>query len=475
MATAKLSLTVTRTSYSIANNTSAVKASLYFYGNGVSWSNYQEPGTLTIDGTKYSFTDTFTKSTSAQLLYSKSKTVTHKSDGTKSITVKGTFSPTHTSAVTNLSTSKTVTLGTIPRKSDVSVSRTSIPADGATTMTVTATKKSSSFTDTIVVKLGSSYSKTVSSGVAFTIPATWCNAIGSTSTSATAVITVTTKSGSTTIGSTTKNLTITVPATSAFLPTVTQSISEGVSNITSKFGAVYLKGQSKVKVTASGSGKYGATISSYSTTIAGLGTYSGSSFTSGLLNTTGSVAITTTVKDSRGRSGSKTSYITVANYSAPGISSVNAYLCNSSGTKDPNGTYAKVTVTGRIQSVLVGGSEKNTKTVTVQYKADTASSWTTVPSSSLTTSGTTSFTITSSPISGFNPNNSYSFRAVVSDKLYTSDYVTMRLSTICISRLAGGKGVTLFKEATEEGFWVGDIDYTLSDADYNELLDLLGG
>ena len=44
-----------------------------------------------------------------------------------------------------------------------------------------------------------------------------------------------------------------------------------------------------------------------------------------------------------------------------------------------------------------------------------------------------------------------------------------------ISRLAGGKGVTLFKEATEEGFWVGDIDYTITDDEYDELLSLLGG
>ena len=190
MATAKIALTVSESNVSTANNTSKVTAKLYYYGNGVSWSNYQEPGSITIDGTTYSFTDTFTTSTSAQLLATKSKTVKHNSDGSKTITVKGMFNGTHSSAVGKLTTSKTVTLTTIARKSSVSMSRTSIPADGATTMTVTATKKSSSFTDTIVVKLGSSYSKTVSSGVAFTIPATWCNAIGSTSTSATATVTV---------------------------------------------------------------------------------------------------------------------------------------------------------------------------------------------------------------------------------------------------------------------------------------------
>ena len=464
MATAKIALTVSESNVSTANNTSKVTAKLYYYGNGVSWSNYQEPGSITIDGTTYSFTDTFTTSTSAQLLATKSKTVKHNSDGSKTITVKGMFNGTHSSAVGKLTTSKTVTLTTIARKSSVSMSRTSIPADGATTMTVTATKKSSSFTDTIVVKLGSSYSKTVSSGVAFTIPATWCNAIGSTSTSATATVTVTTKSGSTVIGSTTKNLTITVPATSAFLPTVSQSISDATS-IYSTFSR-YLKGQSKLKVTASGSGKYGATISSYSTTIAGLGTYSGSSFTSGLLNTTGSVAITTTVKDSRGRSGSKTTTISVTAYSPPGITSIDAYMCDAEGNKDPAGTCAYITVVGRTEAL-----SGNTRTVTIQYKDDTASSWTTVTSPTIT--GSPTFTATKL-VTGLDPSKSYTFQAKVADKLYSTDYKAIRLSAIPISVLAGGKGVKLFGEATEEGFWVGNIDYTISDDEFDELTSLLG-
>ena len=464
MATAKIALTVSESNVSTANNTSKVTAKLYYYGNGVSWSNYQEPGSITIDGTTYSFTDTFTTSTSAQLLATKSKTVKHNSDGSKTITVKGMFNGTHSSAVGKLTTSKTVKLTTIARKSDVSMSRTSIPADGATTMTVTATKKSSSFTDTIVVKLGSSYSKTVSSGVAFTIPATWCNAIGSASTSATATVTVTTKSGSTVIGSTTKNLTITVPATSAFLPTVSQSISDATS-IYSTFSR-YLKGQSKLKVTASGSGKYGATISSYSTTIAGLGTYSGSSFTSGLLNTTGSVAITTTVKDSRGRSGSKTTTISVTAYSPPGITSIDAYMCDAEGNKDPAGTCAYITVVGRTEAL-----SGNTRTVTIQYKDDVASSWTTVTSPTIT--GSSTFTATKL-VTGLDPSKSYTFQAKVADKLYSTDYKAIRLSAIPISVLAGGKGVKLFGEATDEGFWVGNIDYTITDDEFDELTSLLG-
>lgn len=92
----------------------------------------------------------------------------------------------------------------------------------------------------------------------------------------------------------------------------------------------------------------------------------------------------------------------------------------------------------------------------------------------LTYSGTWDFEA-SKIISGTNPATTYEFKATLTDKLESDGPKTTRTSVVCISRLAGGKGVTLFKEAEEEGFWVGDIDYTITDDEYDELLSLLGG
>ena len=63
---ARIELVLTESDVSIVNNTSKVTAKLYYYGNGVSYSGYQKTWKITIDGTTYSGTNTFTTSTSAQ-------------------------------------------------------------------------------------------------------------------------------------------------------------------------------------------------------------------------------------------------------------------------------------------------------------------------------------------------------------------------------------------------------------------------
>lgn len=55
------------------------------------------------------------------------------------------------------------------------------------------------------------------------------------------------------------------------------------------------------------------------------------------------------------------------------------------------------------------------------------------------------------------------------------DIVYKPTGEIPISLLAGGKGVRFFNEAENEGFWVNNIDYTISDDEYTELTALMGG
>ena len=454
---ARLLLVISESSVSIANNTSVVTAKLYYYGNGVSYNYNSKPGTIVIDGTSYSFSASFTKSTSAQLLATKSKTVTHNSNGAKTVSCSASY--TTGVSIGTLSTSASKALTTIPRVSDLSVNKSSIPADGTTTVTATATKKSSSFTDTIVVKLGS-YSKTVTSGTAFTIPASWINAIAGTS--ATATVTVTTKSGSTTIGTKSVNLTVTVPST--VVPSISSvTVAEAVTAVQSAFGSgVYVSSLSKLNVSISAAGVYGSTISSGKTTFDGI-TYDGASFQTAAISKAGTLSMSVTVTDSRGRTKTTTKNITVYGYSSPMITNVS---CVSSGTS------TIVTVDGVVSPVAVGSANKNTKTLTIGYKKSTAPAYggtttVTIPAASWTFSVSKTFAIDSRT-------TTYDFEAKLTDKLSTAtEHGTTGVPVI--SRLAGGKGVTLFKEATEEGFWVGDIDYTITDDEYDELLSLLGG
>ena len=69
---------------SIANNTTTITAKLYFI-NQYAISIGERTHTITIDGTAYSITSSAISTTGEHYLGSVSHTVTHSSDGTKSI------------------------------------------------------------------------------------------------------------------------------------------------------------------------------------------------------------------------------------------------------------------------------------------------------------------------------------------------------------------------------------------------------
>lgn len=384
--------------------------------------------------------------------------IDHSSDGTKTfaIEVTGWFY-----SYGNKSGRAAFTLTTIPRVSDLSLNKTSVPADGTTEITATAAKKSSSFTDTIAVTLGD-YSKTVTSGTAFTIPMNWINAISGTS--ATATVTVTTKSGSTTIGSKTANLTITVP--SSVKPTINEiDIAEAVSKVTSSFGSRFVKGLSQLNVAVDADGIYGSTIKSYSTTVDGVN-YIQQAFTSNVINAVGELAVKTKVTDSRGRSAELTKNITVIDYMPPVITSIDYYYCDSDGTRnDSAGTNTKVMIAYKAYPV----DGQNTKTMKLSYKkvTETAYSERTLTLSNWNGTVETIISNTASDVT-------YEYIAEITDKI-TSSQNTVMTGIIALSLLAGGKGARFFGEAENEGVWVDEIDYTLTEGQYDALMTLLDG
>ena len=101
-------------SVSIANNTSTVYATVKLY-NGYGSHSDGDPTwvTLYIDGTKYEATLNYWSGSPVTLI-SKSKTVTHGSDGTKNCSISATFNTNGTSTGT-VSASGTAVLTTIPR------------------------------------------------------------------------------------------------------------------------------------------------------------------------------------------------------------------------------------------------------------------------------------------------------------------------------------------------------------------------
>lgn len=403
-------------SQSEANNTSTVTAKVQLVSTGSSYtinSSASKSGSLTINGTKYSFTFTAALSgNQTKTIYTKTVTVAHNADGTKTcsfscsaginVTLSGTY-------YGNVTASGNGVFNTIARASTISSVTASVAINGTNAVTVNITRASSSFTHTVVFSFGS-YSKTttaVGTSTSYAIPTSWINAIPN-ATSGTAKVTVTTYSGSTKIGSAvSKNFTVTVPA--SVVPTFSSvAVADTTTNQTT-FGNM-VQSKSKPKFTITAVGAYGSTITAYKTVFEGK-TYTGATPTASAITGSGTVTAKITITDSRGRSASVDKSWTVVPYSAPKITSFQGFRCLANGTANYDGTYLNAAINYTISAV----NNKNTASYTLEYKQKSATTWTTLASGSAYTLKTN--IISAKEILGID--NSYDVRLSITDSFAT--------------------------------------------------------
>ena len=371
MATAHIKLVLSESDVDTANNTSKVTAKLYYHGNGVSWSNDKKTFKIRIDGTTYSGKDAFTTSTSAQLLGTKSKTVTHNSDGKKTVSVSASFAT--GVSIGTLTTSKSITLTTIARASTLTVANGTL----GTAQTLTINRVASGFTHKIKYAcgdvsgyiLGSSSATSPSTSVSWTPPLSLAeqNKKG-TSVSITFTLYTFNSDGAST-GSKSYTKTMAIPAS------VKPSLSIGVSDATgysATYGG-YVQSKSKVKVVPTATVSYGSAITAYQYTIAGK-TYSGSEITTDVLSTSGTISVYCKATDGRGRIAEAMQDITVLPYEAPSLAISKVYRSNADGTANSNGAYLTVVYSGSISSL----NSVNEATVTIKYKKSSDVSYTSV-------------------------------------------------------------------------------------------------
>lgn len=270
--------------------------------------------------------------------------ISHGSDGSKKLDCSGSFSISGSSYLSGGSIRCSIQLESIPRATKPTLSDSTVALGSEVTINISPAV--SSWTHNIYYRIGtgdwvrfatgvkSNYSWTVPLGIASSYP---------TATKGTITIGLNTYNGSAQIGGTqTVNLNITIPA--SVVPSVSAiAVSEAASGL-SNFG--YVQTKSKLKIVASASGSYSSSIRSYVYNI-------GSQSYSGLENTytmrevvrdSGTVAVTVTVTDSRGRTASKTVSITVLAYSPPQITHFECSRCgDANGSANANGQYLKVT------------------------------------------------------------------------------------------------------------------------------------
>lgn len=438
-----ISITITESGVNIPRNTSVVTVNVYYYGNGLSWNANSCPGTIYIDGASYSFSHSFTRSSGAQWLGSASRTVTHNNDGSKTVYCSASFN-TDVSLGT-LSTSGSATLTVIPRASDLSLSVNEVYADGSSEITAIATKKSSNFTDELVFKFGNR-SIDIESGVPFVIPIDWCNEMPNAE-HMDGVIEVTTSNGDTVIGSRTEKLTVKVPLN--IVPTIDEfTIKEAVQKVHDAFN-IYCEGLSKLDVKSKASAYYGATIKSYNAKVEDT-VYDSKEFISNILITNGELPITMTVTDSRGRKATATKKVTVYPYDPPSIYEL----------KFDQGKALTVMVKGFVDRVL----GNNTKTLIIKYKSIEDEDYISrvVPLDEWEFDVSTTINLDTSL--------TYEVVAELSDKI-TSAVSSAVTGIPVISRLAGGKGVTIGAEAEREGFVLSDgWDFLIEDDELEQRL-----
>ena len=447
----KLRFSWTAGTQNITNNYTPVNWKLQLISSNSSAnisSTVSKDWSVTVDGTTTSGTNTIGLSGGAtKTLASGSKNIYHSADGTKTFSysfsqeIGITYSGT---AIGTKSGSGSGTLNTIPRGSVLgTISEFTI----GNAMTIPITKYSSSFADTLEISVGGTLIKTVSgiannASVSFTT--TELNNIYNklpNATSGTFTFKLTTKSGTTTIGTSTKTVKGTI--NSNIKPSISSvSLVEGTSGLASQFGA-YIQNKSTIKGTVTATAGSGSSIDSYKIVINGA-TYTSASFTTGVLKTSGSNSYTVTVTDKRGRTTSTTGTFSVTAYTSPTISSFSVVRCNSDGTENNEGAYAKVNTSASITSL----SNKNTKSFVLQYKLSSASSWTTIE----TYTSAYTYTLTNKIISNIDVDNPYDFRIVATDYFGSVNSKTIALSSAytILDILANGKGVAFGKVASED-------------------------
>lgn len=443
-----INISITQNSQNVANNTSNVSVSVTASWTYGSW-NRESPaptGWLKIDGVTYNFSSTFNENrtdTGSKTLFTKKVDVSHNSDGTKTLACSASFATGVSSGTVTDSASKALT--TIPRATQHTLNVSS--ADMGATVTVSCPRASSGFTHDLAYKLPNDSSYTaITTGVGTSYSWTVPDRATSIPNDASVQMTVRciTKSGGTTVG--TKYAYITAKVPTSVIPTISSvTTAETVSGLAAQFGA-YVQTKSKPRVTITAAGAKGSTIKEYSSTFAGK-TYAGSSWTSDVLATSGTLTIKTRVKDSRGRwSAYKDTNVTVVAYSKPQIKALTVYRCNSAGVATDDGTYLALSYNYSVASV--GG--KNKAAVTVKYKLSTAADYSSTLLSLTALSGNT----TVKPATPtFSVDNTYNFRLEVADWFDATavSEATLPSGKVILDIKANGLGIGLGKVAEQNG------------------------
>ena len=343
-------------------------------------------------------------------------TVAHNSDGTKSFNFSSGFASYHGTCLV----SGSMTLPKLNRGSTLSI--TSVyggaitRADIDTEIRLKVNKGSSTYTHKVgyeIVGDGSTLTSDISyysdnvGYVDFLIPTSWLSSYFKNNVSKTVTFYVKTYNNGSLIYIDTKTLTVSVPF--SIVPTIsTIEVLEGNSKVSTILGDDFYQSLSTYNVKVTASGLNGSTITSYKIEMDGrVYTSTTNNLSLPSISVSGSQSLKVTVTDSRGRTASKTTAITVLPYSLPKISTFTV-------ARQSSGSSAEATL--KASHTAVGSPDKNAADITVMIKKVTESTWTTVYSA---TSNVPNFNESILLGSSLDMYVGYDVRATIADKFST--------------------------------------------------------
>lgn len=442
-------LVVTEQSQSIDSNTTVLAWQMYMWNTTGTWYAYTDKNrfAVKINGSYAWNTDNYgtvslqngVSETNAKLMASGTMVVAHEADGTKTVAIElyaaqGWGSP----PLWEWSATGNVQLTQISRASQPSCitypTTTSDVGYIGDTIRIHMNRASTNFTHIVSYRwdtLGEStpvvIAQNVTDNCSWSIP--WDLAktdYMKTHTVGTGVIYVDTYNGSTYIGR--KGVTFTAHLPDNVVPTETIAL----ETVNPKLG-LYVKGYSKVKVTASANGIYNSSISKYVVSFNGKVTNNaGNPWTSDLLTAPGNYTLYHKAIDSRGRETvTQQKTITVYDYYIPLIGSFHVSRTSAGDT---------VTVYTEFYISSVGG-KNSVVAARLYYKLKTSTSWS-VYSDEITSGKTIT-------LSGFVTTSSYDFKLEVTDAIGNKTVTETEISTevVTLDLKKGGTGVGIGKIA----------------------------
>lgn len=455
----KLSVIVEQTAIDIATNKSTLKVTFKSAGNNTGATLFQVyETTIKIDGKQvihYDLTPWYGTGTSDNPVgvfpakegsKSVTTTVTHDSDGTKDITVYFYTGLVNSSSKGNYG--GTMTLDTIPRQSTATCANTTL----GNAVTINSNRAADIFTHTINIKDGDTVIETltdVEASVSWTPTIAKYAPYITTTSSKSFTIETTTFNGTTNLGVKTSSVTLTVPDSEK--PSATIAISEADTKMKSLGWGIYVKDKSTLNVSITGTAKYNATISGYSSVLQEK-TYINQNYVSEVLKSSGTLALVYKVTDSRGYSSDeKTQNITVYDYFNPQLNGVTINRCDANGKEDDGGKYIAYSVNGEIASV----NSKNAKTFRIGYKLKGSTAdytWITIGSSYTINTSNTVLSNGTTKIE-FSTDDSYSFRVEAIDSFtttFTTKEVTTGFDIFNLHRSGNSLAIGKISEATDD-------------------------